>query len=288
VDDPDPAAAWLLDSPTPNLVLSPAAGVVLSPVASSGLGLQQPTKALQAMRASLEAEASKASAVDLCKEATSVVSLVRGKRTKVLTTETIRMAPASTTRVGKSSRLRGPAASTTSLEKAKRLAVERNLDSLAGTDDFSVLDSLPDSLLSSVLLDSCIVFTPLAGSPVEALSILRAKEKVQAALAEAAMCKGREAAALTAREAVPSASTIQEEAGASSSAVTVSAIREMDGEPADAADAGMAGKATCGSSPARFSPPRCGRPRGTRVTRVTLVVRKGMGENYLPDESPPL
>jgi hypothetical protein len=46
VDDPDPAASWLLDSPTPNLVSSPAARVVLSPVTSSGLGLQQPTKAL--------------------------------------------------------------------------------------------------------------------------------------------------------------------------------------------------------------------------------------------------
>jgi hypothetical protein len=218
------------------------------------------------MCASLEAEASKASAVDLYKEATSVVSLVRGKRTKVLTTETIRMAPASTTRVRKSSRLRGPAASTTSLEKAKRLAAEWNLDSLAGTDDFLVLDILPDSHLSSVLSDSCITFTPSAGSPVEALSILRAKEKVQVALAEAVVCKDAEAAARAAREAVSSASATQEEAGASSSAAAVMANREMAGESSAGVDADVAGEATCVSSPARSSPPRRGRPRGTCVT----------------------
>jgi hypothetical protein len=130
------------------------------------------------MQASLEAEAVKDRAMDLCKEATSVVSLVRGKRTKVVTTETIRAASASLARVRKSSRLRGSAASTSSLEKAKRLAAEWNLDSMTGTDDFSVLDALPDSHLSSVLSDSCIVFTPSAGLPVEALSILRTREKV--------------------------------------------------------------------------------------------------------------
>jgi hypothetical protein len=240
------------------------------------------------MRASLEAEASKASAVDLYKEATSMVSLVRGKRTKVLTIETIRMAPASTTRVRKSSRLRGPAASTTSLEKAKWLTAEWNLDSLAGTNDFSILDSLPDSHLSSVLSDSCIVFTPSAGSPVEALSILRAKEKVQAALAEAAVRKDLEAAARAAREVMLSPSTTQEEAGASSSAAAVLANREMAGEPSADVDAGVAGEAACGSSPARSSPPKHGHPRGTRVMRSALAVRKGKGGNHLPDESPPL
>jgi hypothetical protein len=137
--------------------------------------------------------------MDLCKEATSVVSLVRGKRTKVVTTETIRAASASLARVRKSSRLRGSAASTSSLEKAKRLAADRNLDSMTGTDEFSVLDALPDSHLSSVLSDSCIVFTPSAGSPVEALSILRAREKVQAALAATALRKDMEAASSAAQ-----------------------------------------------------------------------------------------
>jgi hypothetical protein len=78
VDDQDSVMAWLLDSPTlvvsslaAGVVLSPAAGVVLPLAAPASLGLQQPTKALQAMRASLEADAVKVHAVDLCKEATA-------------------------------------------------------------------------------------------------------------------------------------------------------------------------------------------------------------------------
>jgi hypothetical protein len=43
-----------------------------------------------------------------------------------------------------------------------------------------------------MITDSCIVSVPSAGSPGEALSILRAKEKVQAALAEVANHKERE------------------------------------------------------------------------------------------------
>jgi hypothetical protein len=231
------------------------------------------------MRASLEAEASKEHALDLCKEATSMVSLVRGKCTKVVTTKTIRAALASTTRVRKSSRLRGQVASTSSLEKAKRLAADRNLDSLAGMDDFSVLDSLPDSHLSSVLSDSCIVFTPSAGSPVEALSILRAREKVQAVLAVAALRKDRDSALHAAREAVPSASSAQEEAGALSSAAVVSAVSELAGEPAAEAVTAAAGEAAGGSSPAKASRPKRGRgwPRGSRVAKGALAVRKRKG-----------
>jgi hypothetical protein len=52
--------------------------------------------------------------------------------------------------------------------------------------DFSVLDLLPDSHLTSVVKDSCIVFSPSEGCPGEALSIIRAKEQVHATLAATA------------------------------------------------------------------------------------------------------
>jgi hypothetical protein len=275
VDDPDPTAAWLLDSPTP-VMSSPAAGVVLPQAGSAGLGLQQPAKALQAMRASLEVEAMKDRNLDLCKEATSVVSLVRGKRTKVVTTETIRAASASLARVRKSSRLRGSAASTPSLEKAKRLAAERNLDSMTGTD-FSVLDVLPDSHLSSVLSDSCIVFTPSAGSPVEALSILRAREKVQAALAAAALRKDMELAASAAREAASSAQGEEGTSAPDTCFADVPTVREMGVDQELGGGSAAAGEAACGAPPSDACPPKRGRgrPRGSTAKKAALAVRKG-------------
>jgi hypothetical protein len=161
------------------------------------LGLQQPSAVLEVMRRSLAREEVPPTALDHRKEMTAVVSLACGKRTKVLATKMIRSTtvPAMGTRVRKSSRLKGSMSATTSLERAKRLAAERNLDTGKGTDEFSILDLHSDSHLSSVIADSCVVFVPSAGSPVEALSIIRAKEKVQAALAQAALCKESEAAA---------------------------------------------------------------------------------------------
>jgi hypothetical protein len=191
-----------------------------SEVNSAGvvLGLQQPSAALEVMRRSMAREEVSPAALDLHKEMTAMVSLARGKRTKVLTTETIRTktAPATGSRVHKSSRLKGSTSATTSLERAKRLAAEQNLDTGKGTDEFSVLDLHSDSHLSSVIADSCVVFVPSGGSPVEALSIIRAKEKVQAALAQAALYKEAEAAARSAREADVSLAPVLEEAGTSS------------------------------------------------------------------------
>jgi hypothetical protein len=137
------------------------------------------------MRKSMAAEAAKELAVDLRQEATAAVSLVRGKRTKVVTTETIlaiKDNPAGA-QARKSSRLKGTAASSTSMDTAKRLAAERNLDTATGKEDFSVLDLYSDARLSSVITDSCVVFVLSAGLPSKALSVLRAKEQVQAALA---------------------------------------------------------------------------------------------------------
>jgi hypothetical protein len=168
------------------------------------------------MHKSLAAEAAKEVVMDLRQEATSAVSLVREKRTKVVTTEMIKAKPAGS-RVRKSSCLKGAAASSTSMDKAKRLAVEQNLDMVAGNDDFYVLDLYSDSRLSSDIMNNCIVFVLSVGSPVEALSILRAKEKVQAALIKVANRKERETVALAAREAAPTFSPVQGEAGNSTS-----------------------------------------------------------------------
>jgi hypothetical protein len=114
VEDPaDPTSAWLLDLPlresVPSSILSPMRGVVHEdgvPSAGSGpsLGLLQPNAAMAAMRRSLEAEAVQEMALDLRKESTAAVSLVRGKRTKVVTTGTVRTPG---TRARKSSRLTG-------------------------------------------------------------------------------------------------------------------------------------------------------------------------------------
>jgi hypothetical protein len=155
--------------------------------------------------------------MDLRQEATAAVSMVRGKRTKVVTTETILAIKdkPSGARARKSSRLKGPAASASSMDKAKKMAAERNLDTAAGKEDFSVLDLYPDARLSSVIMDSCVVFVPSAGSPSEALSVLRAKEQVQAALAEVANRLEKEKEARAAREAASSTSAAQGEAGAS-------------------------------------------------------------------------
>jgi hypothetical protein len=226
VEDPaDPAVEWLLDSPTHvapySLRSSPTAGVVHdSEVNSAGvvLSLQQPSAALEVMRRSMAREEVSPVALDLHKEMTPVVSLAHRKRTKVLTTETIRTktAPATGSQVRKSSRLKGSTSATTSLERAKRLAAERNLDTGKGTNEFSVLDLHSDSHLSSVIVDSCVVFVPSVGSLVEALSIIRAKEKVQAALAQAALRKEAEAAARSAREADVLLAPVLEEVGTSS------------------------------------------------------------------------
>jgi hypothetical protein len=117
VDDPsDPTAAWLLGSPLCDLApyslhTSPAVRVVQPSGATSagkGLGVMQSSVTFEVMHKSLSMEEMVvvAVAVDLRKEATAAVSLVCGKRTKVLTTETIK-AKRAETRVRKSSRLKG-------------------------------------------------------------------------------------------------------------------------------------------------------------------------------------
>jgi hypothetical protein len=130
---------------------------------------------------------------DLLQEARTATPVVRGPRSAAIPyARKTASKPASAVR--KSARHgKGTAASTTVMEKAQQLAADKNLET-AGTNnkkadkgtDFAILDILPDSHLSSVVKDSCIVFSPSLGCPGEALSIIRAKEQVQAALAATA------------------------------------------------------------------------------------------------------
>jgi hypothetical protein len=117
-----------------------------------------------------------------CELAKTVPAAVKGKRTKTVVVKTNGLGR-TTTR--KSMRNRG-AAATPTMAKAQQRAAERNLEK---GNPFTVLDPLSDSHLSHVASDSCVVFTPSAGTPIEALSLIRAKERAQAALAEAAFRK---------------------------------------------------------------------------------------------------
>jgi hypothetical protein len=83
------------------------------------------------------------------------------------------------------------------LIKAQRLTAERNLeDKCKEKGTFSEpISFLPDSHLASVILDSGMVFRPKDGEPAAALSLVKAKELVQASLAATALRLAREAAA---------------------------------------------------------------------------------------------
>ncbi|KAK1695684.1 hypothetical protein QYE76_012381 [Lolium multiflorum] len=134
---------------------------------------------------------------NLLQEMSHATPLVQARRSKAVYSK--RATPSSAVR--KSSRSQGVAAGTSALVRAQRLTAEKNLEGKACTDtvknkgnDFAILDLLPDDHLSSVVRDSCLVFSPKLGCPGEALSIIRAKEKVQAALAETSRRLEQEAA----------------------------------------------------------------------------------------------
>jgi hypothetical protein len=111
---------------------------------------------------------------------------------------------------------------------------------------------------------------------VEALSILRAREKVQAALAAASLRKEMEAASSAAREA---ASTAQAQDGTSAPAACdddLLASRELGGDLAAGEGFAVAGEAACGPSQVSACPPKRGRgrPRGSS-SKAAMAVRKG-------------
>ena len=74
-----------------------------------------------------------------------------------------------------------------SVEKAQRRAAARNLEStgFSSSSPFSVLQDLPDSHLASVVHDVGLAFAVETGREAEVLSLIRAKEAAQAAIAEA-------------------------------------------------------------------------------------------------------
>jgi hypothetical protein len=69
------------------------------------------------------------------------------------------------------------------LEKAIQRAKEKTPGTSKSLDNFAMLQDIPDSSLLSVARDSCVVFPSAAGNPAPLLSMLRARELVQAELA---------------------------------------------------------------------------------------------------------
>jgi hypothetical protein len=150
---------------------------------------------------------------NLLQEMTEATPLVQALRSKAIYSKRATSTPA----VRKSSRTQGAAAGTSALLRAQRLTAKKNLEGKAGIDtvkdkgnDFAILDLLPDEHLSSVVRDSCLVFSPKLGCPGEALSIIRAKEKVQAALAETSRSLDREAKAAAAAKVAAAAGALAE------------------------------------------------------------------------------
>jgi hypothetical protein len=142
---------------------------------------------------------------DLQREATKAIS--QEKRSKVVTVGCSKK-PAQVVPVRKSDRNKGTLANLSVIEKAQRLVAGKNIET---GNNFHILDSQSDDHLASVLLDSCMTFVPSAGTPCEALSLLMAKEKVQATLAKVAAEK--ELADRAAREAAAASLALSDSAG---------------------------------------------------------------------------
>jgi hypothetical protein len=130
-----------------------------------------------------------------------------------------------------------------------------------GTDaDFSLLPSLPDPLLSSVLLDSAIVFAPGNGSPQEALQLIRAKELAQASLAALAVRKAQETADRLAREATDQDAASREDADPGDGTGTTPEASDATGQASSDEDMTISDLRT-----------------RARVRRSRVTVRKGRG-----------
>jgi hypothetical protein len=191
----DPAPSWVDDSQQAEG--PPAKLARLSP--AKGMTAVEDVEVLDASDDDdLPRPGEDAARKNLLQEMSQATPLVQARRSKAVYSK--RATPSSAVR--KSSRSQGVAAGTSALLRAQRLTAEKNLEGKACTDtvknkgnDFAIPDLLPDDHLSSVVHDSCLVFSPKLGCPGEALSIIRAKEKVQAALAETSRRLDQEAAA---------------------------------------------------------------------------------------------
>jgi hypothetical protein len=219
---------------------------------------------------------------DLRSAATAAAPLAQGKRTR---TE-VHMAPIKVIKkkvpagsVRKSAR-HGGAAASTAMEKAQKLAAERNLDPATGTDpdpdDFSILDARSDSQMGAVLKDSCILFVPSAGTPVEAISLLRAKEEAQAALARVAASQAKERAE---REACEATLETRSAAGEAASPGHRLGQPDREGGTSPQVDGRPEVQPDSGSEDGAGEGPPCttGRPSRRKGRRSTLTMRKGRG-----------
>ncbi|KAK1679478.1 hypothetical protein QYE76_040326 [Lolium multiflorum] len=150
------------------------------------------------------------------------------------------------------------------MKKAQNMTATKNLElpPVTGTDaDFSILPSLPDAHLSSVVLDSAIVFAPGKGSPQEALQLIRAKELAQAALAAMAARKEQESLDRLAREATDQGVSFREDTTLGDGTDTT--LEDSDATGQESADEDL----TLHAIRAR-----------ARVRRPRITVRKGRGK----------
>ncbi|KAM0871734.1 hypothetical protein ACQ4PT_039188 [Festuca glaucescens] len=193
----DPISSWMLDSPAKDMYTE-----------ATTMGIMKELEVLGKVPTVCKEGVEDATMTDLQEEVR--LSLLKSKRTR-----TVPASPSATTRkraatasapVRKSSR-NGGAVTIPVMERAHKLTVEKNVET--GTS-FSALGTRSDAQLSSVIQDSCLIFNSSVGSVSEILSLVRAKENAQAALAETAFRKEQLAASQAAREAAASASGSRE------------------------------------------------------------------------------
>jgi hypothetical protein len=168
------------------------------------------------------------------------------------------------------------------MELAQRRAEERNLEADSTTkkkdkgNDFQILDVLSDAHLSSVVRDSCLIFNPAVGPPEAELSLVRAKELAQGALAEAARRAERQIAEAQA--------TAEAQKAVKQGGVADTAVAEGSIDAAAAREAcRLAGSPVAGDSPLGYAEGSAqggveagtARPRRKCVKRSQLTVRKG-------------
>jgi hypothetical protein len=184
----DPVSSWVLDSPTKDMRdVKPSTEVV---------------KELEVQgkeQAALVEGSGDAAILNLQEEVR--LAMIKGKRTHTVSVPTTRKSAATANAPVRKISRNGGMTSMPVMERAQKLTAEKNLET--GTS-FVILGSRLDGQLPSVIQDRCVIFNPSMGSVSEIISLVRAKEQAQAALAEAAYRKERMAECQAARDAAAS------------------------------------------------------------------------------------
>jgi hypothetical protein len=263
----------------------------------SSLGEKEPSKEVgqgqELEMATLGGAATSLAGQDLQKEALASMPLAQGRRSQAVPySRRGAVPPTPSTATRKSTRNGGGKTGASTIGKAQRLAAEKNLEGKCKESGTSaeVLGFLSDSHLSEVILDSGMAFRPSAGTTAEALSLIRAKEKVQAALAATARrleleAEARAAQALAQAEAGGVSVALSEDAGLAPSGEGVADVGEPTaptapraGSPGFGPDLGLDGAAgTSQRSPDRFGDEEAQgtKPRRRKGRKSNLTVRKG-------------